>query len=383
MVFRAPSLSPAERETISQINEIRRNLQYALVNPKRWFGLLRRTTLARAVQGSNSIEGYNASVEDAIAAAEGEDPMHDGKSETWHAIKGYQQAMTYVLQLANDPHFKHNEGFIRSLHYMIMNYAINKHPGCWRPGPIFVRDEVRQETVYEGPDADQVPELMKDFVYSLNESEDEQPPIVKAAMAHLNLVMIHPFSDGNGRMGRVLHTLMLAREGILNPHFCSIEEFLGRHTTEYYDVLAKTGKGSWQPKNDTTDWVRFCLKAHFYQAMTLLRRTRETEKVWSELEVLVAKLELPERVILALSDAAFGWKVRNASYRSVADISDQMASRDLKQLVDRGLLIAGGEKRGRFYVASDHLRQIRERLRESREIQSPKGPIQYVLKLES
>ncbi|MBM3754115.1 MAG: Fic family protein [Acidobacteria bacterium] len=382
MLFKAPSLNSDERETIHQINEIRKSLQYALFNPKRWFGLLRRTTLARAVRGSNSIEGYNASVEDAIAAAEGEEPLHDGKTETWHAIKGYQQAMTFVLQLAADPHFRLNEGYIRSLHYMILHYDISKHPGCWRPGPIFVRDEAQRETVYEGPDADMVPELFREFVTELNYEMGDRSPMVRAAMAHLNLVMIHPFSDGNGRMGRVLHTLILAREGILDPHFCSIEEYLGRNTPEYYGALAKTGKGSWQPGNDTTEWVRFCLKAHFYQATTLLRRTRETEKVWSELEVLVTKLHLPERAIYALSDAAFGWKVRNASYRTVADVSDQTASRDLKQLVDQGLLIAGGEKRGRFYVASEHLRQIRERLRETRQVVQPKGPMQYVLRLE-
>lgn len=67
-------------------------------------------------------------------------------------------------------------------------------------------------------------------------------------MAHLNLVMIHPFSDGNGRMARCLQTLVLAREGILEPEFSSIEEYLGRNTQDYYSVLAETSEGSWHPK---------------------------------------------------------------------------------------------------------------------------------------
>ena len=79
--------------------------------------------------------------------------------------------------------------------------------------------------------------------------------MIRAAMAHLNLVMIHPFRDGNGRMARCLQTLVLAREGILSPEFSSIEEYLGRNTQAYYDVLADAGAGHWQPERDARPWV--------------------------------------------------------------------------------------------------------------------------------
>ena len=68
--------------------------------------------------------------------------------------------------------------------------------------------------------------------------------MVRGAMAHLNLTMINPFKDGNGRISRALQTLVLAREGILHPVFCSIEEWLGRVTAEYYAVLAEVGQGN-------------------------------------------------------------------------------------------------------------------------------------------
>ena len=64
-------------------------------------------------------------------------------------------------------------------------------------------------------------------------------PLVAAAMAHLNLVLVHPFSDGNGRMARCLQTFVLARDGLLAPEFSSIEEYLGRNTSAYYAVLAE------------------------------------------------------------------------------------------------------------------------------------------------
>ena len=362
MIFSTPRLLPECLEVIEQVDSIRDNLRSALRSPKRWFGLLRRNTFARNIRGSNSIEGYNVTQEDAIAAADGEEPLH-AQTETWAAITGYRNALTYVLQLSDDPHFQYSEGFIRGLHFMMLSYDLPRHPGSWRPGPIYIRDEERHEIVYEGPDADLVPGLMTELFEALN-SEDETPAIIRAAMGHLNLVMIHPFSDGNGRMARCLQTLILAREGILDPQFSSIEEYLGRNTKEYYSVLGSVGGGEWQPANDARPWIRFCLNAHFNQATTLLKRTKELERVWDELEVVIQSRRLPTRVIYALSDATFGFRIRNATYRSVAEVSQPVASRDLQLLVENGLLVPTGEKRGRIYVASDILKALRQRTRE-------------------
>lgn len=365
MLFTVPPLSREELIVIQKVEGIRASLKYSLGTPvQRWSGFLRRTTLARAIRGSNSIEGYNVTKDDAMAVVEGEEPYEAAK-DAWHAVVGYRNAMTYVLQLANDPHFSYNDGLIRSLHYMMLQYDSSKHPGRWRPGPIFIRDEQKNEIVYEGPDAELVPSLVRKLIESLN-AADGTPVIVRAAMAHLNLTMIHPFSDGNGRMARCLQTLVMARDGILEPQFCSIEEYLGRNTQAYYDVLAEVGKGSWHPENDARQWIRFCLTSHYRQASTLLRRTKETHRVWEELELEVKKRGLPERVILALADAAFGYRVRNSTYRSVAEISENMASRDLKDLVDAGLLMASGERRGRYYQSSPILLSIRHRARESK-----------------
>jgi predicted HTH transcriptional regulator len=91
----------------------------------------------------------------------------------------------------------------------------------------------------------------------------------------------------------------------------------------------------------------------------------------SKLEEEVRRRRLPERVQFALSDATLGYKVRNATYRSVAEISETLASRDLKLLVDEGLLVPSGEKRGRSYVGSPILKSIRERTREPRKPRDP------------
>ncbi len=370
MIFQLPPLERVEKDVISAIEQIRISIRYALHTPARWLGVLRRNTFARAIRGSNSIEGYNVSVEDAMAAADDVAPA-EAEGETWAAVKGYRDAMTYVLRLGQDPHFSFNEGLIKSLHFMMVRHDLTKNPGSWRPSSVYVRNEARDEIVYEGPPADSIPGLMAELFAGLNAAGDETPPLIRAAMSHLNLAMIHPFSDGNGRMARCLQTLVLAREGVMEPQFSSIEEYLGRNTREYYEALSRVGRGGWQPQNDSRPWLRFCLTAHYRQAKTISRRIEETRRIWDELERVAAAHKLPERSFFALFDAAVGFRVRNNTYRSAADVTEATASRDLKSMVGLGLLVADGATRGRAYRAAPGLIEIGRRATLPRTVEDP------------
>ncbi len=364
MIFRPPPLLPAELDVLQKIDVMRQSLKNAISTPGRWFGVLRRATFARNIRHSNSIEGIHVTRDDAFAAVENDEPLTAEKS-IWQATLGYRNAMTYVLQLANDPHFSFSEGLIRSLHFMMMQHELDKHPGRYRPGMIFVRDERRQQTVYEGPDPEAVPALMAELTSYLN-TQSDVPAMIRAAMGHLNLVMIHPFSDSNGRMARCLQTLILGREQIIEPPFCSIEEYLGRFSQEYYDVLAEVGQGAFHPENDCRPWIRFNLVAHFRQASWLLQRSRMTQRIWNEVEQLINQKKINERSLSTLVDAAFGYKIRRTHYMNAAEVSEQVASRDLKVLVDQGLLTGQGETRGRIYQAAPVLQEIYARHYETR-----------------
>ncbi|MDD9827827.1 MAG: Fic family protein [Deltaproteobacteria bacterium] len=370
MLFRIPRLGREEQRALERIRELWTQLAWQLRSePYRWTGLLRRTSFARALQGSNSIEGIEVSPEDALAAADGAQPF-EAANEAWAAVSGYRDAMTYVLQLAADPHFRYEPSLLRSLHFMMLRYNLAKKPGAWRPGAIYVRDDRSGDIVYEGPDAEEVPALMGELARELN-AETSDSPMIRAALAHLNLVMIHPFSDGNGRMARCLQTLVLARAGVLDSTFGSIEEDLGRNTESYYAVLAEVGGGAYQPKRNARPWVRFVLAAHFRQATTTLRRNRELGAVWGDVELEVQRRGLPERCIVLLVNAAQGYPIRNADYRRHADVSGLVASRDLRALTSAGLLRAEGEKRGRRYRASEELRAIRAKHRRREAMPDP------------
>jgi Fic family protein len=358
MIFTLKTLPADYVQVVAAIDQLRQQLRYATSdNRRRWTGQLRRGTFALAVQGSNSIEGYNVTKDDAVAAVDDEEPF-DAKSVAWMAVVGYRTAMSYVIQLKDDPHFRPNEGTINSLHFMMVGFDLKANPGRWRPGAVWVKQEPSGETVYEAPDVALVPGLMRELIDSLKE-DNALPCVVRAALAHLNLVMIHPFSDGNGRMARALQTMVLALDGILDPTFSSIEEYLGNHTADYYNVLAEVGRGKWNPQHSVLPWLKFCLTAHYRQAVTLLRRSAEISALWDVLEAELKSSRLNERMILALSDAAYGLRVRNSGYRKAADVSEEVAGKDLRALVERGLLQPLGEKRGRFYIASERLKALR------------------------
>jgi Fic family protein len=382
LVYRAPELEPIEVAVLDMIDGLRDRLRkYVDPEPRRWTGTLRRMSFARAVQASNSIEGYDASLDDVVASVDDE-PTLRANEQTRLALSGYRDALTYILQVAQDQTTTVDEGLLKSLHFMMLKDRLDKDPGRWRGGEIFVVRESTGERVYEGPPADEVPGLIAAMIEELERST--APVLVRAAMAHLNLVMVHPFRDGNGRMARALQTLVLARDQIMAPVFSSIEEYLGQNTPRYYDVLAEVGRARWSPQHDARPWIRFCLIAHYHQARTQLRRIEETERLYAACAEIAEDLEVPERTTGALVEAAYGFRLTHASYKKIVEltagetVASLTASRDLRALVDAKLLQPIGKTRGRYYVGEPRLHAQHERIRSTREPKEMGDPFELV-----
>ncbi len=379
-VYRTPRLQSIEIEVLGAIDDLRDQLQnYVNPEPRRWYGTLRRMSFARAVQGSNSIEGYDASLDDVIAAVDGE-PTLSADEETRLALAGYRDAMTYVLQLAQDSAAMVDAGLLKSLHFMMLKHRLDKDPGRWRPGEIYVVRESTGEQTYEGPPFERVPDLIAAMIAELEDSDAHV--LARAAMAHINLVMVHPFRDGNGRMARALQTLVLAREEIRAPVFSSIEEYLGRNTESYYQVLGEVSQGKWHPEADARPWLRYCLRAHYHQARTQLRRVQETERLYAACTDIAQQRGLPERTTGALAEVAYGLRLTHGTYKTIMEItagetiSGQTASRDLRALVDAKLLRPIGQTRARHYVAEPVLLAERKRIQADRAPRETSDPFE-------
>ncbi len=370
MLFTYRTLDDEEKRVEEATARLRADLRrYVATEPRRWTGLLARMTRARALAGSNSIEGINVSDDDALAAIDREDPANTDR-DTWQAVVGYREAMDYILQRRQSPSFMITEDVLLAVHFMICQSDLQANPGQYRPGWVGVRNSRTGELVHEGVDRDQLEPLIHELLDYVN-NEQVDSVFLRAAMTHLNLAMLHPFTDGNGRTARCIHTAVLASDGIVAPTFSSIEEYIGHNQQKYYDVLAEVGGGTWQPARDAKPWIRFCLTGHYVQAQTLLHRMRELERLYVELSDLVIARGLPDRMALALIQAAFGTRVRNSSYRVSADVSKNLASRDLKVLVDIGLLVPEGERRGRFYSAAPVVAEIRQKSRLPKKVDDP------------
>ncbi|WBQ04263.1 Fic family protein [Kribbella sp. CA-293567] len=358
MIFSTPNPDAEDQQALEQIHAYRAELADVMRIPRRWAGGLRRSMLARAIQGSNSIEGYAVRVDDAVAALDDEEAL-SADEQTFAEIRGYRQALGYVLAMAGDADFTLDVAAVRAMHFMMLSHDLSKSPGSYRRREIYVHDEKTGENVYEGPSAEDVPGLVEELVAELA-SASGVDMLVRAAMAHLNLVMIHPFRDGNGRMARALQTLVLSQCGIGEPAFSSIEEWLGSNTEDYYRVLALTGAGSWQPERSAELWVKFNLRAHHIQAQTVARRYREAGRLWLAFDRLSEEFKLPDRVADELFDATLGFRIRRSTYVRRAGIEQRTATRDLARLTELGLLRPVGETKGRHYVMGDRLAAVRK-----------------------
>jgi len=355
MIYAVPHITKGLRKQLDELDGLRDALGDRVRTPARWMGSLRREVRATSIEGSTSIEGFSVSPAEALALTSGREPVEQD-DENRYAVSCYARAMDHVGALAIDPVFGWSDRVILDLHFDACFFQRDKNPGLWRTGPIRVTAS-DGTSAYVGPDGKEVVGLMGEVVESLGKGERDPDAdlVVRAAMAHLNVVSVHPFGDGNGRISRIVQSLVLAREGVASPEFFSIEEYLGSHTREYYAALREVQGGSYQPDRDASGWVAFCVEAHIAQARERLAQIERAGARWSVLEEQTAQRGWPERLVIALEQSLAGGTSRSA-YGEEADISAATATIDFRRLTDAGLLVQQGRGRNVTYVASDTLR---------------------------
>jgi Fic family protein len=255
VLFSTPTLTDADQAVLAGVEEMRSRVGHQIQDrPGKWTSGLRKFLTADAVAASNSIEGFRVSTQDVQDLMDGERDV-DVSDENREETLAYHRLITYVQSLHDVADFEYGKSLLNALHWMLQGHrhTRNKPAGQWRAGSVYVTDP-RDPLVaaYTAPAAAEVPGLMDELVAWLN-TDDGTHPLIRAAMAHLHLVSVHPWADGNGRMSRSLQTLMIAREGVLAPEFSSIEAWLGRpgNTWEYYQELQRRG-ATYRPDGDVS-----------------------------------------------------------------------------------------------------------------------------------
>ncbi len=354
-----PTLDEDDRRVITEIDAYFADFVRSTggVRNHTWLGGVRKRLVAGAIMGSNTIEGYSVDLSTAIALVDGAAISADVSEAARDAVTGYRDALTWVLRMPQMDFFSYGEMLLSGLHYMMTRAWPDKTPGNYRRGGIMVTGSDPLAPAYVGPAPEAVPELMRDLVEWLNRDEEAQHVLVRAALAHLNLVAIHPWRDGNGRMARCLQTLVIARGGRTHPEFCSIEEWLGHdiNTVDYYRALRESTRGSYQPELDCHSWVRFCLRAHHLQAQIVAKRLQLGLQVWEACERLAAEFGLSGRSVSALNAAA-GEGLRREVYQSDEGLSRDQAIRDIRRIERAGLVRSIGYGPTLRYLADGPLK---------------------------
>jgi Fic family protein len=355
VLIATPKLTRGLRDGLVELDRLRADLGQETSHPTPWLGALRRQVRASTVEGSTSIEGFSVGEGEAVALVGGERPV-DPDDENRMAIACYARAMDHVGALARDPSFRWLDRVILDLHFDACSFQRGDGPGRWRTGPVGVTGSDGR-LVYRGPDAGEVPGLMAEVVEWLESGDLDAHSVVRAAMAHLHVVSVHPFADGNGRVSRIVQSLVLAREGLVSPEFGSIEEYLGRHTEAYYAALNEAHGPAYDPGRDASGWIAFCIEAHLAQARQRLNQIEDAAARWARLEELVAARNWPDRLAIALEQSLLGGTDR-ASYAHEADVSAPTASADFRRLLDAGLVDQHGRGPSTSYMATEQLRRL-------------------------
>jgi Fic family protein len=353
MIYATPPVSAALQGQLNELAELRAALGSEVKTRSRWMGRLRREVRASSIESSTSIEGFSVSPEEALDLIDRRDAS-DRDGESRQAVACYARAMDRVGTMGGDPSFQWVDRVILDLHFDVCYFQRDKDPGLWRTGPIGVT-AADGSLEYVGPDAGRVTALMNEVVKWLAEGDLDADVVVRAAMAHLHVTSVHPFRDGNGRIARIVQSLVLARAGLGAPEFFSIEEYLSNHTQEYYAALRDVQGGSYQPDRDASGWVSFCVDAHLAQARHRLAQIEAAAARWSSLEELVEARNWPDRLVIALEQSLLGGTDRSR-YGKEADVSQATASADFRRLLDAGLVAPRGRGRNTSYFASELLR---------------------------
>lgn len=208
----------------------------------------------------------------------------------------------------------------------------------------------KEKVHYQAPAAERVPAEMERFIEWINNVQDIDA-LLKAAIAHLWFVSIHPFDDGNGRIARALTDMLLARSEKCSKRFYSISAEIKALQKEYYQILERTQRGN----GDITEWLLWFLRC-FEQALastddTLSSAMRKAE-FW-ELHRNVSFNERQRKLLNMLFDGFFG-KLTTGKWAKIAKCSSDTALNDINDLISKGVLRKTAEGgRSTNYVMTD------------------------------
>lgn len=334
---------------IAEIAEIKAAVERSRVLPLNE-AQLRRQAILRMAHTSTSIEGNKLAQFEVGKVIEGKAVRAASKDIL--EVENYYKALRMLDEMAktkadiilND---------ILKLHKTVVQGLVEKEKvGNFRPADVYVLDDLgdgREMLRFKAPPASQVKRLIDDLLLWLKNSKKQDiHPIIKAGILHLQFVTIHPFTDGNGRVARLLTQLQLYRDGWDFRKILVLEDYYNKDRMSYYNAENRSQGKNYQKDMDFTNWLEYFSTGFLVEARKVLEQIQSIG--FGKVSKKSEQIFLDRDEIQIMDFLTTTGRITSIDVVDILKVAKRTAQQKLKNLSDKGLLNLNGKGPSSYYI---------------------------------
>lgn len=344
------TISPEVFGAISEIAETKVIVERSRVLPLNQLQL-QREAMIRMVHTSTSIEGNPLEEYQVDKVLSGLEISADEKSIL--EVRNYQAALKFIEKLAEEEKELDQETILKVHSISMKGLLPPEKTGAFRPGSVYIVDDLgsgKERLKFEGPPSKDLKRLIGELLEWLKKADKDQlHPVLKAGIFHTQFVHIHPFSDGNGRVTRLLTNYILYKDRWDFRKVIVLEEFYNKNRQDYYDALSygweiKYGEGA-----DLTDWLEYFMAGFLVEARKVAKKIQSLglSKAHDKAETVF----LDNDEIKIMDYLATVHKFRSDDIMKLLRVAKRTSQLKLKGLVDKGVIKSEGKGPATYYVS--------------------------------